>query len=103
MREIAEIGLPPIIFHYRNQKRALAAFAFDVRFTPESGHSSRQSECPLWGQKQTHALQQSSLYLIALAAVADISKARPHQLEHWTVALIPHLPSSSHMWQRCSP
>jgi hypothetical protein len=36
MRGIADIGLPPIIFHYRNQKRALAAFAFDVRFTPKA-------------------------------------------------------------------
>jgi hypothetical protein len=48
MRGIADIGLPPIIFHYRNQKRALAAFAFDVRFTPESGHSPTRSGCLLW-------------------------------------------------------
>jgi CheY-like chemotaxis protein len=47
MRGIADIELPSIIFHYRNQKRALAAFAFDVRFTPESGHSAALVRCPL--------------------------------------------------------
>jgi hypothetical protein len=31
----------------------------DVRFTPESGYSPTRSGCPLWAQKQTHALQQN--------------------------------------------
>jgi hypothetical protein len=30
----------------------------DVRFTPNSGHSLRQSECPLWANKRRTALQQ---------------------------------------------
>jgi hypothetical protein len=32
---------------------------FDVRFTPESGHSPTRSGCLLWGHKATYAMQQS--------------------------------------------
>ena len=35
----------------RQKRRTL--LNFDVRFTPESGHSAAQNSCPLWGQKQT--------------------------------------------------
>ena len=31
---------------------------FDVRFTPNSGHPSTQSKCPLWANSGHSALQQ---------------------------------------------
>ena len=31
---------------------------FDVRFTPNSGHPSAQSKCPLWAKSRQSVLQQ---------------------------------------------
>ena len=35
---------------------------FDVRFTPESGHPSAQSKCPLWATSRQSASQQNCLF-----------------------------------------
>jgi hypothetical protein len=39
-----------VIIGTKTSARVAVAFAFDVRFTPESGHSLTRSGCLLWAK-----------------------------------------------------
>jgi hypothetical protein len=44
----------------------MAASICDVLFTPNSGHSSRQSECPLWAKSSREQVQQNPASNVSL-------------------------------------
>ena len=55
---------------------------FDVRFTPESGHSLQQSECPLWANTELMHRSTRHPYSITSSATAsnDGGTSRPSAL-----------------------
>jgi hypothetical protein len=69
------MGLGPTAFSDYFVEKSLVDITVclgNVRFTPNSGHPSAQSKCPLWAKNGLMQCSKVASYLIALAAVADI-------------------------------